>query len=479
MSSHQHEPATPVAEPARDAVTDDVIHLRAAGVSLLLAVRDGTLPAVLHWGHDLGDLTPDDLADLALAGVPGTVPNDLDGPARPGAVLPEHRTAGTAGPGLVGSRSGRGLVAAVRPTGFQVDIHPARWRPGGRRRSPTTRRPRRHPRDGAAAVGAAAPPGRGRVPRADGRYEVDGLALTLPGATGRHRAVRPRRALGPRAVAAAQAVRRRRALAGEPARPHRPGRAADPRRRHRRVRLRATARCGRCTSPGAATTSPTPSGSRPASAVLGGGELLLPGEIALGAGETYTGPWIYGAYGVGLDGVAARFHTLPAGPPAPPATPAPGRAEHLGGRVLRPRPRPAHRAGRARPPRSASSGTCSTTAGSAHRRDDRAGLGDWYVDARRLAATGLHPLVDRVRGLGMEFGLWVEPEMVNPDSDLARAHPDWILRHRRTALPPTSRHQQVLDLGPPRRLRLHPGAARRAARPSTRSTTSSGTTTGT
>jgi alpha-galactosidase len=60
------------------------------------------------------------------------------------------------------------------------------------------------------------------------------------------------------------------------------------------------------------------------------------------------------------------------------------------------------------------------------RRDDTAGLGDWYVD-EDVWPDGLHPLVDRVRALGMEFGLWVEPEMVNPDSDLARAHPDWIL----------------------------------------------------
>ena len=61
---------------------------------------------------------------------------------------------------------------------------------------------------------------------------------------------------------------------------------------------------------------------------------------------------------------------------------------------------------------------------------------------------GLHPLVDHVTSLGMEFGLWVEPEMVNPDSDLARAHPDWILRGR-MSLPPAARQQQVLDLAHP------------------------------
>jgi alpha-galactosidase len=84
-----------------------------------------------------------------------------------------------------------------------------------------------------------------------------------------------------------------------------------------------------------------------------------------------------------------------------------------------------------------------------HRRDDHAGLGDWYVDGG-VWPDGLHPLVNHVRGLGLEFGLWVEPEMVNPDSDLARAHPEWIMATG-DRLPPASRYQQVLDLG-------HPGA---------------------
>jgi alpha-galactosidase len=78
------------------------------------------------------------------------------------------------------------------------------------------------------------------------------------------------------------------------------------------------------------------------------------------------------------------------------------------------------------------------------RRHDRAGLGDWYVDSG-VYPDGLHPLIDHVRGLGMEFGLWVEPEMVNPDSDLARAHPDWLLSTGGRQ-PILSRHQQVLDL---------------------------------
>jgi alpha-galactosidase len=59
------------------------------------------------------------------------------------------------------------------------------------------------------------------------------------------------------------------------------------------------------------------------------------------------------------------------------------------------------------------------------RSSDTAGLGDWYVDKKKFP-NGLKPLSDKVHNLGMKFGLWFEPEMVNPDSDLYRAHPDWI-----------------------------------------------------
>jgi alpha-galactosidase len=60
------------------------------------------------------------------------------------------------------------------------------------------------------------------------------------------------------------------------------------------------------------------------------------------------------------------------------------------------------------------------------RKTDHAGLGDWYVNQEKFPH-GLKPLIDKVHSLGMDFGLWVEPEMVNPDSDLYRAHPDWVL----------------------------------------------------
>lgn len=80
----------------------------------------------------------------------------------------------------------------------------------------------------------------------------------------------------------------------------------------------------------------------------------------------------------------------------------------------------------------------------AGRRDDTTSLGDWTVSPDVLPG-GLGPLIDHVQELGMDFGLWVEPEMVSPDSDLFRAHPDWCLHHEGRERP-TMRGQLVLDL---------------------------------
>ena len=77
------------------------------------------------------------------------------------------------------------------------------------------------------------------------------------------------------------------------------------------------------------------------------------------------------------------------------------------------------------------------------RRNDKAGLGDWVANPE-LLPTGIKGLSERIEALGMKFGLWFEPEMVNKDSDLYRAHPDWILKTPgRTAS--HGRYQYVLD----------------------------------
>jgi alpha-galactosidase len=81
------------------------------------------------------------------------------------------------------------------------------------------------------------------------------------------------------------------------------------------------------------------------------------------------------------------------------------------------------------------------------RSSDQAGLGDWVPNPVRFPS-GLRPLGAEVRRLGMRFGLWVEPEMVNPDSDLYRAHPDWVL-HMANRDRTEMRHQLVLNLARP------------------------------
>ena len=415
-----------------------LVHLRAAGVSLVLDVRT-TLPAVVHWGHDLGDLGPDELAALVAVGVPSTVPNDLDEPASFCALLPEHASGWNGRPGLRGSRAGRGWSPQFALTGLDTTAH------------------------GVTAVGSddvagltvrieveLLPSGLVRqrasvTATTEGAYELDGLALTLPvpavatelfdlaGRWGRERS-----------------PQRLPFVVGVHSRENRRGRTGPD-----APLILAAGTSGFDTRGGevwavhvAWSGNHLTYAERLSNgfAVLGGGELLLPGEVVLAAGETYTGPWILGAHGVGLDAVAARFHT------------------HLRSRPHHPRlPRPVvlntweavyfdHDLDRlvelAR--LAADVGVERYVLDDGwfrHRRDDTAGLGDWYVD-ETVWPDGLHPLVDEVRGLGMEFGLWVEPEMINLNSDLARAHPDWILgAGGRTPLP--SRFQQVLDLGNP------------------------------
>ena len=76
------------------------------------------------------------------------------------------------------------------------------------------------------------------------------------------------------------------------------------------------------------------------------------------------------------------------------------------------------------------------------RNDDTTSLGDWVVDKQKFP-DGLTPLIDCIHGLGMTFGLWFEPEMVNFESDLFKHHPDWVLG---PVPQPLGRNQMVLDL---------------------------------
>jgi alpha-galactosidase len=177
-------------------------------------------------------------------------------------------------------------------------------------------------------------------------------------------------------------------------------------------------------------------------ATIGGGELLLPGEVRLGAGESYAMPWLVVTAGTGLDDLAAAAHTwqrtFDAHPAPQPVTLNVWEAvyfDHDLDRLLE----IAERASRIGVERFV------LDDGWFHgRRNDHAGLGDWWVD-EDVWPNGLDPLISRVTELGMQFGLWFEPEMVNPDSELFRKHPDWILQAG-DRMPLPHRHQQVLDL---------------------------------
>jgi alpha-galactosidase len=176
---------------------------------------------------------------------------------------------------------------------------------------------------------------------------------------------------------------------------------------------------------------------------LGGGELLQPGEVVLAPGASYQTPWVFfAAADDGLDGLAAAWHayqrSLDAHPGTQPVILNVWEAVYFDHDLERLQGI-ADRAARVGVER-----FVLDDGWFRHRRDDTAGLGDWWVD-EDVWPQGLGPLVDHVRELGMEFGLWFEPEMVNPDSDLYREHPDWILSAG-GRVPLLHRNQLVLDL---------------------------------
>ena len=87
------------------------------------------------------------------------------------------------------------------------------------------------------------------------------------------------------------------------------------------------------------------------------------------------------------------------------------------------------------------------------RHNEYSGLGDWYVNRRKFPR-GLKSVVEKVKALGMEFSLWIEPENVNLDSDLYRAHPDWVYGFP-TRRPSIQRESLILNLGLPGSARVY------------------------
>ena len=180
------------------------------------------------------------------------------------------------------------------------------------------------------------------------------------------------------------------------------------------------------------------------------GALLLPGEVRLAPGESYASAEIVAAFsGNGLSALSRKFH------------------DHVRTKLLRPemrtKPRPIHYntweavyfdhdVGKLKELaiRAADLGVERFVLDDgwfSGRRHDSAGLGDWHVSPD-VYPDGLGSLVNHVTGLGMEFGLWFEPEMVNADSDLYRAHPDWVLSLDGVEQIPF-RSQMALDISRP------------------------------
>ena len=428
-----------------------IYHLRAAGVSLLVDARGTGMPTIVHWGRDLGGLTDEQAEVVVAASVPAIAPSSIDAPFRLGLVP-------TWGDGWSG-----------RP-GLQVSRDPAG--PDGATVSDRSRTPRLIRRlDAADGMAADIRSLVFDLVDDDARLGVRArLELSAEGVlTVRLEIIN--NGLGPLGIARAAAVlplparaselldfsgvwgRERRPIRrplhhGVHAREGRHGRGG-----HESAFLLAAGTPGfgfeggevwAVHSAWSGDTELWAEASPLGVAALAAGELPAPGEIVLAAGERYVSPPCVAVYsGTGLNGISDRVHpwvrswsTIDRARPVVLNT---WEAIYFDQSLERLQPliEAASRVGVER--------FVLDDGWFIGRRDDRRGLGDWTVDGA-IWPEGLHPLVQRVTESGMDFGLWVEPEMISADSALARAHPDWLLGR------PDAwewRFQRVLDLSIP------------------------------
>nr|WP_202969392.1 alpha-galactosidase [Leifsonia sp. ALI-44-B] len=450
-------------------------HLRAAGVSLIVDARGAKVPSILHWGADVGELDSSALESLSGALLAAVPPSSIDEPprlslvptlfdgwsGRPG--LEVHRVAGLADAGA--SETPAPFAPSVsRPLALRLvatDYSAASAAADAADAATSTGAPTPLSSqtlvftlaDAAADVTVTVtleltPEGvlrlRHRVRNdASSPLAVDSVAAALPLAD------RARELLDFTGLWTHERTPQRHTLGqGIWSREHRHGRpghddaflfaAGTPGFTFRTGEVWATHLAWSGDKALWAERSPL------GASVSGSGELLAPGEITLADGEHYESPWTIAVYSAaGLDGVSARLHPW----------------IRSWSSIRRPRPvvlntweavyfdhdlptlltlvDQAARVGVER--------FVLDDGWFEGRTDDRRALGDWFVDAARWP-DGLSPLVDAVRAQGMDFGLWVEPEMVNPDSTVAREHPDWILGRPDA---PTWRFQRVLDLSNP------------------------------
>ena len=425
-----------------------LIHLQRAGVSVVADLTGPGLPAILYWGAGLGELDDGQLAALRTVMKPPMSHNPYDQPWHL-EILPSFASGWLGRPGAEGSRDGQDWSPSFQTSDFELasGIEAADGRVADQLR---VRAADQHARLGLEVEVELLATGLLRVRAAvtnqgDESYTVAALRTVLPvparaaellDFTGRHIKERiPQRTpftvglhsreqrSGRTGLDAASVI-----VAGPPGFGYRSGEVWG-------VHVAFSGNQ-------AVYAEQLYNGAR----VLGGGELLQHGEIILGHGDTYQSPWLYGSHAEGLDAMAARFHQHVRTGPAYPAGPRPvvvntwetvyfDQDLDLLGEIA---------------DRAAAVGAERFVLDDGwfgRRRDDHRGLGDWYVSPD-VWPQGLDPLISRVHQAGMDFGLWVEPEMINLDSDLARAHPEWIFKTG-GRVGYSSRHQHVLDLTHP------------------------------
>ena len=412
---------------------DVCVSLRTEGVSILVDLTGGRLPALVHWGADLGDHGQSDAAVLIEGGVPPVVSNLVDEPVRL-SLVPEHWTGWAGRPGITGSRAGRAWSPKFTTTSLSIDGEPLEL----------------ESQDGLVVRNG---PALLEVGARDETAELD-LTIRLELATGGLlRSQLELTNLGAEytlndcvlAYPVPPVARELFDMAGRWGKertPQRlPWRIGVHLREGRRGRTGADAATVlHAGEPGFNFTSGeiwavhvgwsgnhTHYAERMASGeqVIGGGELLLPGEIVLHGMRRTPRPGSTGPTASASTRSAHRFHRYLRSRPNHPSAARPVTLnvweavyfDHDLGRLVG-LAKAAAQVGIERyvlddgwfgaPPR------------------DTAGLGDWTVSAD-VWPHGLHPLVDTVKELGMQFGLWFEPEMINLDSDVARAHPEWIM----------------------------------------------------
>ena len=414
-------------------------HLRAAGTSIVLDARGTAVPAIIHWGADLGDLSPEALESLADSLVPAVGPSSIDSPLRQ-SILPLMAEGWSGRPGIAGHHEGRSRLEQPAFRLSRLENAQGALRITLETATLAVLVELELTTDGVLRQRLTV------TNTGDGVYALASLDATLP-VPSRARELLDFTGRWPR-----ERQPQRRDLAnGTWTRDSRHGRPG-----HDNAFLMVAG------TPGFGFGSGEVWGAHFAwsgdqrlwaesdatgHTLLGGGELFEPGEVRLASGESFSSPWLVSAYSdAGLDGLARGFH-----------------------RFIRSRRRLSTRKVMLNTweavyfdqgaERLIELADAAAEVGVERfvlddgwmigRTDDRRALGDWVVDPVKWPL-GLHPLVDHVTGLGMDFGLWVEPEMVSLDSAVAREHPEWVLGAADDgALPLPWRFQQVLDLANP------------------------------